>query len=982
MGKDLFAPAQGPEPRLWCQDDIDLRTLFDGLSISKKAKAQFQRSLVRPRTAFLNHVIFPFMWSAGSANPAEHSYICLSDCATVPGRNHQFAQTMASSPRFGWYEALAVTALFTNALSVDYANPSCDPERWTPPSQRVVGGGPVVFTVEFDVPEVAFFERQMAWCRSAGKRPEDAPMGAIFREFSQFPDFLGLTVNWSGNKSLHIHAVFDSEAIWELTGLDRRAMRAGFQAHWDLVAQKVTALLGVPDGVVADRALRHPEAFRRLPWGAREIDKPNLLGIPLNMKVPQIVLWEQWRGRAANGAKTLFFRPDLFVVPPEVKAKRSLVGIGGRPVCGSLSEPDRLYCQQRLDEEVKRQVAAVEATGPILYRLEFDGRRWIAKLTNSASDSKPSSIMREDHNRVLLCGRDAATAAHVQLPYPLGVMMKLWLAQRDRPTPQLTIETYEYDGIRNRPLTMIEQDFQVTVVDKETAIQMTRKAVYAILATCDRAIVKGPEGSGKTRAVFTSFRQLMHRYSGVQFLDGSRGPIHAMFAFADYSMAEKKAQEFNNLHQRGDYRAVVLRSFEREYQEACAAVGVAPFTTDEAFGAGHDHLYGLIKAQQSSVATELKRRHSDMWREVGAAKPVFFTVHGVAEQWSKWGFTRVWWHRDFHAEFAQKTHKEMKWEMRLCLLVYDEVSVDTFIMREREEVVSWVDRLRADQPSWRRSTAKVRDRWKAFATFVAKTGQPQFQGKSIALSFREAQEIAAGSKRRREMVEVRCSGEYARSDPAPTIIDIYQQVTGRRWCVMPRNWWEDVASKVLVLTTEVLPTLVAERLGWPVYELECPKVEQNLIHVHLERSVSAANVGKVIADFRAKRRDVITVISNRAKTQPDTHTHHAAKGDNGFIGQNLAQTMLHVNPDEYESLEVINAWAATDRAVRLRHLDELNQTAGRNLGFRWDGKAEHHLLISHSLFMKLWDVLFEVSRYGFRINIGASKRYEMKRRTA
>lgn len=982
MGEVLPVFGGRDVPRLWFQDDPGVVRLIEGLPISKKAKNQFRRALDRPGTAFLERVIFPCMWDVSSVDPAEHSYMCVSDTAKVPGRNHQLVESLASDPGIEPLDVVSIAALFTNRLAVDYSNRSGEEGCWVPPSERVVGGGPMVFTIEFDVPDLGFFETQMAWCRSPGKRPEDAPIGAIFQEFSRFADFLGLTVNWSGNKSLHIHAVFDSALICSSVGLDRRAMRGGFQAHWDQVMATVTAALEVPDSITADRSLRQPEAFRRLPSGAREIDKANLLDIPVGTVVPQIAVWEKWRGRAANGATTLFFRPDLFVIPPEVRAKRGTAGIGGRPVCGPLAEADRAYCERRLDTEVKRQVAAAGMGGPILYRLEFERGKWVAKFRNSPCDSKPSSIMHEDHNRILLCGRDAADAAQVQLPYTLGTMMKLWLMKRDQPVQQLTVETCEFNVTRNRPLTDIEQQFQDAVVDRETALRETRKAVRHILHEHDRAIVKGPEGSGKTRALFTSFHRLMRRYSGIPLFGGGHGPVHAMFAFATYEMAEKKAKEFNDLQAKNGYRGIVLRSFEREYQETCEAVGVAAFTTDEAWAAKHDHLHGLIQAQQPFVLDEMMRRHAALWQEVGAAKPVFFTVHGVAEQWSKWGFTRLWWHRDFHAEFTTKTQKEMKWDMRLCLLVYDEVTVDTFITRHRVEVAQWVDRLCADQPSWRSSRAKTRDRWQAFRNFIAEVGQPQFSGKDISVSFHEAQGITAVSRQRREMVEVRCSGEYARPDADTNVIDIYQAVAGRRWTVFRRNWWEDAASKVLVLTTEALPTLVAERVGWPVYELECPRVEQNLIHVHLERSVTADHVGTVIAAFREKRCDQITVISNKAKTQPDVHTHHAAKGDNAFIGQNLAQTMLHVSPDEYEMLEAINAWVGTDRAIRLRHVDELNQTAGRNLGFRWDGKAEHHLLISHSLFMKLWDVLFETSRYGFRVDVGPYRRYEMKRKAA
>uniref|UniRef100_UPI002F35D546 hypothetical protein n=1 Tax=Methylobacterium radiotolerans TaxID=31998 RepID=UPI002F35D546 len=82
----------------------------------------------------------------------------------------------------------------------------------------------------------------------------------------------------------------------------------------------------------------------------------------------------------------------------------------------------------------------------------------------------------------------------------------------------------------------------------------------------------------------------------------------------------------------------------------------------------------------------------------------------------------------------------------------------------------------------------------------------------------------------------------------------------------------------------------------------------------------------------------------------DTITHMAARGSNALIGRNILQTMTFMTPDEYEQMQALNAWTGRRDLIGLRHVDEFNQSAGRNLGFRRRGNVEHHLLVNRRLF--------------------------------
>ncbi|WP_454657388.1 hypothetical protein [Bosea beijingensis] len=108
-------------------------------------------------------------------------------------------------------------------------------------------------------------------------------------------------------------------------------------------------------------------------------------------------------------------------------------------------------------------------------------------------------------------------------------------------------------------------------------------------------------------------------------------------------------------------------------------------------------------------------------------------------------------------------------------------------------------------------------------------------------------------------------------------------------------------------------------------------------------------------------------------------THVGARGSNALIGSDILQTMPWMTPFEYEQLQALNAWTSRNDLVGLRHIDEFNQTCGRNLGFRHRGDARHTLLVN----LRLLDVLLEHhagvlgrARYGLRLHMDSDQRYE------
>ena len=108
----------------------------------------------------------------------------------------------------------------------------------------------------------------------------------------------------------------------------------------------------------------------------------------------------------------------------------------------------------------------------------------------------------------------------------------------------------------------------------------------------------------------------------------------------------------------------------------------------------------------------------------------------------------------------------------------------------------------------------------------------------------------------------------------------------------------------------------------------------------------------------------------------------SARGSNAFIGCDLAQTMTFLTPDEYERLEALNGWTGRSDLIRLRHLDQFNQSAGRNLGFRRRGDVRHDLLINPRLLGLLMGDVLGRSRYDLRLHLSRDRRYDIKVRAA
>jgi hypothetical protein len=961
--------------------------------IGKKEFNQFckqYRSYISSRSSeFLTQIMHPHVY-------ADDCYFSISDIDNRVGRNQNISQQLAAGTSTDWSYPY-----FTNALlPVDSTH-----DLYRFPSKRVTSAPFYVLTYEFDNKDIAFFRTQCSWVRSNDKKDTDCKIGDLFFRLSQYGDFKGITVNWSGNKSFHIHCVFDPTIVMTLSEqfseITSEQLREGFIQHWDILKEVIMEVLDPRDAegeiVHPDRALRLPEAYRRLPGGIRLIEpkanKPDwqhTLGIPFGTRVPQMVMWEKWRRQSSKVATGIFFRPAPFF--SEKAEKRA-----GRNASVAIT-----YDQTYTPDEIgyiadQMRIEYPAGTYPEFSHLTYERGHWIAYFRNSATDRNPSSIMRDDYFSISLNGSGSNFINEPKrLPRTLGAMMIMWREQyRSKLTAHVDTEDeiIEFDPAHAAGSSDLEQGFKDRATSKDAVMGATKWFFGHAIAKHPFLWVKGPEGGGKSSSVMKLHLDI------VRWLRARQQPTLTMYAFTDYVNAEEKCAAFNELHVGMPVRGVVIKSFWRLYEEACHALGLTKISHTSAGGDGFSTLWAAIEQYQPSALKWMADHHAKVWAELQDKTPVFFTVHLVAHSWKSCPPTRIMWAPDFW-ENGGKLRGEHEAHHReatmLGMLVHDEVSKENILAMHRAEVVEWVQALAlANPPVWTGLRTSLADTLKDYTNYVATYGFPMVDGEAAEVPFNIVREIVGMGVHGWEEALPTATGAYPESHPnRPLYTGCVSE--GHRWMVKPKVWWRSaeegtlyrVAHRVIVLTTETLPTAVAQRADartWQMFSLETPHLHRSEIDVIFDEEVTSAKMKKTCTRIRSKLLEEtgsdVAIISDKVKEIEDTQSHISARGSNDYLGKDVLQTMSFLHPNLHEELLVLNAYTGRDDCVVLWHMDRFNQTAGRNMGFRHRGTARHYLLTNPRLFSFLLEggsFGLAYSRYDLTMRLNQRQRVRIK----
>lgn len=305
-------------------------------------------------------------------------------------------------------------------------------------------------------------------------------------------------------------------------------------------------------------------------------------------------------------------------------------------------------------------------------------------------------------------------------------------------------------------------------------------------------------------------------------------------------------------------------------------------------------------------------------------------------------------------------------DINLGLMVHDECRADTFVRQVPKAVLDFIQRLRAGHRGWDCGAGDLADLHAAWAAEDGRRIEVETEvGFDALLTLNRSSMLLW-----QHLTTLADPGCYPIGRSGKTVYR--DETVGREWAFLPKDWWQGVAERVVMLTTEELPIAVARKAdpSWHIVGLEAPKARRDTIDVTTLEDCTGRRLEGLIAGWREDRAgEEWAVVSNRAATLEDTLSHLAARGSNAFVGRNVLQTMTFLTPAEYARLAALGEWCGEGgRLIWLRHVDELNQSAGRNLGFRGREGARHALLAHPTLFgLLVASGALEGCRYGLAL---------------
>lgn len=898
--------------------------------LSAREINQFRRAETRDPSLLLTDVIQP-----ESFDPKTRRYMAVANRKGVRGRNH-FQRVELEDGRAQW----AHQCLFTNALRMAF--PWDD--DFHHPSDRVEITPHHIITIEFDSTSLQFFKQQLSWFRFE-KKPTDSPIGKFVRHLrAKYADFAGLNVTYSGNKSFHYHFVVETSLIAGAVP-EPSSARLGFQNAWDRLRDEFasSAFLMVPSTERPDQSLREPEMYRRLPNGMRLNDKgDHFFGVPVGDVLMQVVMWEHLTTQRSRGGSQTLLRPADFAMAVATSATASRAS--GTPIQTSIQPGEEAYCAAKLEAIFNGVEAWPRFAG--FDRLQGDLR---AQFFNSPGDKNPTSMMRTDFATVLVQGANPLGLTNVEhsggvlmprLPRPLGEMMELWSQEhRER---QL--------GPGGRVRAPVEQQFADSATTKVAATSALGEVINDLIPSkINRPgvdLLCAPEGISKSGTLLVN----LPRYH--RLLSGHGLPSRMMFASPTYDGAEEKAQAFENAMRAADknhFAAVVLPSFSRIYEEEFGGRGGNFITHTAAAEMGFSSRFDAIRKHQPQIMERIRKRYVALHSSYEGRHPVFFTVHPVAQSWGSGPDSRLMLSPTFWENPTERgaLRSGLMEDTRLGFLIHDEIDAASIVDLQPAETVATVRAL-AEGAGWTSKTTKA-TKFKDHHRFMGQLPLSHF------VSFEETCRIAEVRETDWDVIAAHPAGEYG---PRSNGFDnIYDQAEERHWCVRPHKWANIAAHKTLILTTEAVPVALAEQAGqWDITTLDTPLIEKDRVETlplrSLKSSTAAQHVADRVQDAKAAGCELFA-IGNKLDPLENTRSHIAAKGSNELIGKDIIQTMTLMTPDEYARYQALNAWTGRGDLARLKHIDDINQSAGRNLGFRaphTGPKPSHTLLINRRLF--------------------------------
>lgn len=904
-------------------------------------------------------------------------YIGVEENFFALGKNSGFAHLIAD--REVEPESLYLMTYFTNFLRESFTRWVKNDEKrrmeiqYESPSERVHGGDWWCFTFEYDADKgwdkeqkIDLLEKQLANFRgknSQGKK--------LYDTLTQFSDFRGISACYSGNKSVHCHIVFDTENIWS-GDLPRDEVRDGYIRLWHKLADIVHPILD--PGKKVDKALRYPELYRKFPCGMVKAKKGNILGFPEGEHIPLPVVFEKFRSRAGGASggnsNTRFVNP-MFL--KQHRAKQQVGKYSQKTKLGNLTKEEHEYVLSKLHEIVARN--ADEDGFPKIDRLTRESN-WVCYCYANKDDTNPNLMWYENSARLVFLGgkepnkdltfrwslKSYIKRFRMEYRQKNGLVPKPPVPQKEETSTKYgqepvmdmneeLLHEFGYDGMFDP----MEPDEARTEL-----YSMFHEALVENSESC--SVWQTPEGAGKSTMLMDLIPTLINKIE-------REGKRNIVIAVNDYAMAKEKCLQFNKMFFNTEHNmeGIIIQSFTREYKEVCQYMKRGVITRADAGSRGFSSLIQCINETQPEVWEELKIRHRKKYRS--RTRKVFFTAHEALQKWNQKGITGIYWHPEFFNNQPWE-YENLRHEMKLDIAVHDEVNIEDLTFYDRAGDVEWFKELADTHKVWKNPEAKLPELYGAFEDY-------QLSYRNEGINFDKCLELRDIGYAEKDKISVIGKESYENNAllHSNKFRPIYSKRHGTKWYAKKREWWNGLARSTVILTTEELPVAMLgawnEGLSEEREEKKIaihrymPFMKRDSIDVMIMRGCKSNNTEGTVDNIRDKVGE-IKIVSNKGKGIENVYTHLGAKGSNQHSNEDLAQTCYFKSPEEYEVLQLLNCVYDLDCSIALSHIDCINQTAGRNLGFRQregEEKTKHYLVMGHALWGWIQEPLLTMCRY-------------------
>lgn len=926
-------------------------------SLSPESLRQFERSINRPRLGkFETHFVLSDHTDAIHVPMLSAREVHGHYQPAVEDAVREFLRYGDGDPR----EAFENVQFISNPL-VRPTEPTehATGRRYPYPSERIANGGFVILTIEFDERDLGFFEEQLSWCRPRGSKQKahDCPLGDLDRDLAtEFRDYRGVAVVYSGGKSIHFHFVFDtvhlSLGLYKLYGRDSDAFAADLPADQfaALVKQRWYRLAEIfrtkfDTRFRMDGNLGRYAQLRRAPWGLRPAEPNHLLGVPEGHVVPQLVLLDLAKKRSSNRSGEWFLDPAELDLS-ELKAQRSRC----RP------SPESVFADQdRIVEDMVEILATYwGADYPKPAWFETDGDGYRLRFFNSASDPEPGSFVRDDFNELLLQG---STAAQGPFNLPNGLTLAQFVEDvrsgRRQPAPRLwdtkqSIRPSYGSSAGGIYRMAVQRSYSLPEIRAHQTGVMRH-----LIRTGRPVVIHGPEGSGKTSFWLRELPWRRLEYDrGMPAKYDKQSLGFMLFTARSYDQARAKLDEFRTIHCHGKFKGLLLRGFSDLFKEQTGR-SVSP---SEAAAKGYDSVVTYVEQEYPDAYQAMVEAKNAAWAEIGfdPSHTMLFTAQALIHDFNLNNRTRAWLHPDYedHKE-DQDAWRELSRDLSVSHLIHDELEIDDLVHCFREGDVDLARKVEiALGGDWHDSS--LTDQYDAYARVAA--------NHSNMIPFENVLEINRARPSDEDRVAVDTSRQpLGRSNGDK---DVYQRMNGTVLFVVPRRWWCLFRSQctAVMLTTEDLPSQIAERF---MTTNRTGQVRPEFFVLRSERpALVEPEPISYVTDKRARRasgnRDGVEalaqafhglisdlgVISNYADSIQNGINHMSAKGSNHLDQANLVSIITFPAPDLYAELCAIAQRFDIEGTVRTSFRDQVFQAIGRNQGFR-AGHDRGHVVVIH-----------------------------------